>query len=572
MSSTQLSPERERYIAYQIHETLTDDTTMDSLPMSELQNRVEDPLAKRGLENDSVPQITHGHITTFINNTSAITRRSHNGDDVITGIRPELVGTAPDCFQQTTQNSSPVQPFTPDIESVADSDTESSTPVTDRTDSLGISPNRANVLEEHGFKTISDLAQTDAQTLLSQVPTFSRQTEATDIITNARMLSGDATSDIAQEAISAVTSFRQQTGGVAQSWEGDDTAICQPAGEPTDKHFNGLPILTHTGHPRIPSLDDLPPMFARPVGSSDPEEPTPDDAETDIELIARIQAQNNYAVNLIGHSGTGKSLLGEYIAAVRNQPLVTINMDGDVHTEDILGMHRLQTSTGRQISSDEAETMLDEATETGELPEQVTTVWKDGPVTRAYRYGWYLIINEINAAPAEVLLALFSMLERDDKLHLKGNDELIEGHEQFRLLTTMNPQDGGYHGTNELNTAFANRLIPHKVDFLPPKKEIELIDRIVNADAEPPVLTRPQIRDLCDLANKFRSHADQQRPGADALRPSPRDILQIAELYRGAPGPLRTYVYNYFEAQTIGHSRGTEQYTQFIRDTIQEEY
>jgi len=80
-------------------------------------------------------------------------------------------------------------------------------------------------------------------------------------------------------------------------------------------------------------------------------------------------------------------------------------------------------------------------------------------LTQACRNGWTIVLDEINAAPPEVLFILNSLLDEERVLILSSKDgEIVVPHPDFRFIATCNPSEQGYAGTNEMNEALLDRF------------------------------------------------------------------------------------------------------------------
>jgi len=245
-------------------------------------------------------------------------------------------------------------------------------------------------------------------------------------------------------------------------------------------------------HPFIEDLDDYPDLKTRDL----------DTGETDLQASARIVAKNNYALDLIGHAGVGKDTILKVLAAVTNRPILVVNMDESMISQDLMGIHKID--------------------ENGKV------IFKDGVIPHTAKYGYWLVISEVNAAAPEILTAFHQLLERDSKLHIKERDEVIEPSPKFRLSTTRNPPTDEYGGAKELNGAFKRRLNSLWIPYLEMGDEVDLVESMVNGGRK--VIEKDDIEILVNIANDFRDSADESH---QFPRISTSKVLHIIDLYDG---------------------------------------
>ena len=159
---------------------------------------------------------------------------------------------------------------------------------------------------------------------------------------------------------------------------------------------------------------------------------------------------------IFGPSGSGKTSGIKQIAAVTNWPLYRVNMHADVSVADFVG------STEVVIDPD-----------TGNAITKVV----DGVLPQAMLNGGILLIDEITATPAHILLVLQAVLERaenPEELWANGEShttfvntinggETIHAHPRFRIIVTDNTNGqgditGSFAGTNVMNEATRSRF------------------------------------------------------------------------------------------------------------------
>lgn len=246
-------------------------------------------------------------------------------------------------------------------------------------------------------------------------------------------------------------------------------------------------------HPFIRDVDEFPQLRTR----------TMETGEKDIELVAKIAGKDNYAVDLVGHAGVGKDTMLKILAAATNRPMRIINMDNTMLAQELYGDNKID--------------------EDGKI------VFEDGLFPHAAKYGFWLVLSEVNAAPGGVLSTLHQAFEEDAEIHVKQSNEMISPSPRFRVAVTRNPPTENYNGMNELNDAFADRMNPVQIEYLPPSEEVELIDEMVNSDRK--IIDKEDIENLVDMANTFREQAEGRK--SSFIRLTPRNLKQIIDKYDG---------------------------------------
>jgi cobaltochelatase CobS len=210
----------------------------------------------------------------------------------------------------------------------------------------------------------------------------------------------------------------------------------------------------------------------------------------------------NEKVLCYGPTGAGKSSLIEHLCALTGRPFVRVNCTGDMDSSMIFG----------QLTAKDG-----------------STIWVDGAVTEAVKYGAVFAWDEWDVTPPEISMGLQWLLEDDGKLFLKempGNtsDKQIVPHENFRIVAIGNTQGqgdetGAHAGTNVQNSATLDRFgTAVFVDYL-------------KADVEQSMLTKkfPDIKakaamELVKLANLIRQGYESSQL---SLTVSPRSLISM---------------------------------------------
>lgn len=86
------------------------------------------------------------------------------------------------------------------------------------------------------------------------------------------------------------------------------------------------------------------------------------------------------------------------------------------------------------------------------------------------RNGDWVILDELNLAPLEVLETLNRLLDDNREIFVGELNQTVKAHENFRLFATQNPA-GSYAGRKRLSRAFLNRFVVFRVQH-PPYNEL----------------------------------------------------------------------------------------------------
>lgn len=212
--------------------------------------------------------------------------------------------------------------------------------------------------------------------------------------------------------------------------------------------------------------------------------------------LSRAVACGPWPVLLEGPTSAGKTTLVEYLAARCGHHCVRIN--NHEHTD-------VQEYTGSYASDP-----------SGKL------CFREGVLVQALRKGYWVILDELNLAPSEVLEALNRLLDDNRELYLPEINEVVKPHPNFRLFATQNPS-GAYGGRKPLSRAFRNRFVDIHVGEIPEQEMITILEQRCKC---PPSHAKLLVKVMSAL-RKRRSKSGVFR-GKDGLI-TPRDLLRWAE-------------------------------------------
>ncbi|KAI6654086.1 Midasin [Oopsacas minuta] len=216
--------------------------------------------------------------------------------------------------------------------------------------------------------------------------------------------------------------------------------------------------------------------------------------------IARIASARQYPILLQGPTSSGKTSLIQWLATNTGNKVYRIN--NHEHTD-------LQEYIGSYIPDKD-----------GKL------CFQEGLLPRAMRNGDWVILDELNLAPSDVLEALNRVLDDNRELFITETQTTIRAHSNFILFATQNPP-GLYGGRKLLSRAFRNRFIElHFVEIPTP----ELIDILHQRCAIP----RSYCKKMIDVMKELQ--LQRKLTGLFAGKHgyiTLRDLFKWAERYRG---------------------------------------
>ncbi|MCJ1310585.1 hypothetical protein MMC25_004250 [Agyrium rufum] len=165
--------------------------------------------------------------------------------------------------------------------------------------------------------------------------------------------------------------------------------------------------------------------------------------------LVRAASTRRYPILLQGPTSSGKTSMIEYLAKKSGRKCVRINNHEHTDLQEYLGNYVSDTN--------------------GQLR------YEDGVLVQALRKGFWIILDELNLAPSDVLEALNRLLDDNRELFVPETQEIIKPHDDFILFSTQNPP-GLYGGRKVLSRAFRNRFLELHFEDIP-EDELEIILR-----------------------------------------------------------------------------------------------
>lgn len=240
-----------------------------------------------------------------------------------------------------------------------------------------------------------------------------------------------------------------------------------------------------------------------PVGDKDP---AIDDSyiltssvKLNLRDLVRVVSAGNHPVLLQGETSVGKTSLIRWLACASGNHCVRINNHEHTDIQEYIGCYTSDSS--------------------GKL------VFQEGVLIHAMRKGYWIILDELNLAPTDVLEALNRLLDDNRELFITETQEVVKAHPRFMLFATQNPP-GLYGGRKVLSRAFRNRFVELHYDELP-SAELETI--LHKRCYLPPSYCNKLVAVMLELQSHRRgSHVFAGKHGFITLR----DLFRWAERYR----------------------------------------
>ena len=161
-------------------------------------------------------------------------------------------------------------------------------------------------------------------------------------------------------------------------------------------------------------------------------------------------------VMLKGPTGCGKTRFLEHMAYQLKRALVTVSCHEDLTSSDLVGRFLLEGSS---------------------------TVWQDGPLTRAVKAGAICYLDEIVEARTDSTVVIHSLTDHRRRLTIEKKGQEIDAHEDFLLVISYNP---GYQTVlKDLKPSTKQRFIAINFDF--PQEDVErkiVVNEVPGIDAE----------------------------------------------------------------------------------------
>jgi nitric oxide reductase NorQ protein len=149
---------------------------------------------------------------------------------------------------------------------------------------------------------------------------------------------------------------------------------------------------------------------------------------------------------LKGPTGCGKTRFVEHLAWKLGRPLVTLACNEDMTASDLVGRYLLDAEG---------------------------TVWHDGPLTLAVRFGGICYLDEVVEARQDTTVVIHPLTDARRILPLDKKGELVHAHPDFQLVVSYNP---GYQSSaKDMKPSTRQRFAALEFDYPDPTLEAEIV-------------------------------------------------------------------------------------------------
>ncbi|CAM0956904.1 unnamed protein product [Alopecurus aequalis] len=219
--------------------------------------------------------------------------------------------------------------------------------------------------------------------------------------------------------------------------------------------------------------------------------------------LARAVYIKRYPVLLQGPTSSGKTSLVRYLAAKTGHEFVRINNHEHTDLQEYLG---------------------------GYVPDSHGKLqFQEGALVKAVREGHWIVLDELNLAPSDVLEALNRLLDDNRELFVPELQETVPAHPDFMLFATQNPPVL-YGGRKMLSRAFRNRFIEVHVDEIPEDELITILEQRCT-------VARSYATKMVQVMKDLQMHRQNSRVFAGRHGfITPRDLFRWANRYRTFEG------------------------------------
>lgn len=206
-------------------------------------------------------------------------------------------------------------------------------------------------------------------------------------------------------------------------------------------------------------------------------------------------------VMLKGPTGCGKTRFVEHMAWKLRKPIITVACHEDMTASDLVGRYLLDAKG---------------------------TVWHDGPLTLAVRYGAICYLDEVVEARQDTTVVIHPLTDDRRILPLDKKNELVTAHQDFHLVISYNP---GYQSVlKDLKESTKQRFAALSFAYLPANNEAHIIAKEAGVTDEAALL----LVKFAECSRNIRGHGLVEGASTRMLIQAGRLHAQGIDIYEAA--------------------------------------
>ncbi len=188
--------------------------------------------------------------------------------------------------------------------------------------------------------------------------------------------------------------------------------------------------------------DELPPVIRQFLVEEEPHYvPVEDEKE-----FFRSAFRQQLPLLMKGPTGCGKTRFVERMAWELELPLITVSCHEDLSAADLVGRYLFKDNE---------------------------TVWEDGPLTLAVRYGGICYLDEVVEARNDTSVIIHSLTDHRRLLYIDKTQEVVRAHPDFMMVMSYNP---GYQNVRkDLKESTKQRFTALSFDYPPEELEAQIV-------------------------------------------------------------------------------------------------
>ncbi|MDP6064910.1 MAG: CbbQ/NirQ/NorQ/GpvN family protein [SAR202 cluster bacterium] len=196
-----------------------------------------------------------------------------------------------------------------------------------------------------------------------------------------------------------------------------------------------------------------------------------------------------------GPTGCGKTRFVEYMSYRLGQPLTRVKQrsnDGSVSADESLNIPLVTIACHEDLTASDLVGRY--------LLQGDSTIWIDGPLTRAVKAGGICYLDEIVEARKDTTVLIHPLTDHRRILPVEKRGELLEAAEGFLLVLSYNP---GYQSAlKDLKHSTRQRFVALEFDSPPAEIEAQIIEHEGGVDTK----TAVQLAKLGEKVRNLREH------------------------------------------------------------------